>query len=108
MKIFNPNIGARKGVFLPRWFCLNNNSETLKAFAALRNFSLGSFKPNLVSLTHPSLPPNIGQNSDGSISDFRISGQIPYTHNSRTKNDIDMKLGPVTKFENRNNVKKIY
>ena len=49
--------------------------------------------------------PDIGQNSDGGISDFQISGQ-PFTeencHNSRTSNDIDVKLGPVTKLEKKN------
>ena len=39
------------------------------------------------------------------ISDFRISGQSPIKencHNSRTSDDTDIKLGPVTKFEKRN------
>ena len=42
----------------------------------------------------------IEQNSDGVISDFRISGQSLIKrncHNFRTNDDIDMKLGPVTK-----------
>ena len=49
--------------------------------------------------------PDIGQNSDGDISDFWISGQPlikENCHNSRTSNDIDMKLGPVTKIDKRN------
>ena len=49
--------------------------------------------------------PDIGQNSDGGISDFRISGQSlikENCHNSRVRDDIDMKLGPVTKLEKRN------
>ena len=40
--------------------------------------------------------PDIGQNSDGCISDFRISGQSLIKenyHNSRTSDDIDMKRG---------------
>ena len=51
----------------------------------------------------PNLPqsPGIGQNSDGGISDFQISDQ-PFIkkncHNCRTSNDIDVKLGPVTKL----------
>ena len=48
--------------------------------------------------------PDIGQNSDGDISDFRISGQSlikENCHNSRTNDDIDMKLGPVTKLDKR-------
>ena len=41
------------------------------------------------------------------MSDFQISGQIPYKqnlncHNSRTSNDNDMKLRPITKLEKRN------
>ena len=49
--------------------------------------------------------PDIGQNSDGGISDFRISGQSlikESCHNSRTSGDIDMKLGPVTNLDKRN------
>ena len=49
--------------------------------------------------------PDIGQNSDRGISDFRISGQSlikENCHNSRTSDDIDMKLGTVTKLDKRN------
>ena len=52
----------------------------------------------------PNLPqsPDIGQNSDKSISEFRISGQSfvkkSCKENSRTSNDIDVKLGPITKI----------
>ena len=49
--------------------------------------------------------PDIGQNADGGISDFRISGQSLIKenfHNSRTTDDINMKLVPVTKFGKRN------
>ena len=45
---------------------------------------------------------DIGQNSDEGISDFRISGQSLIKrncHNSRNIDDIDMKLGLVTKLE---------
>ena len=45
--------------------------------------------------------PNIGQNSNGRISNFHISGQSLITeicHNSRTSDDIDMNLEPVTKL----------
>ena len=48
--------------------------------------------------------PNIEQNSGGGTSDFRISGQSLIKgncHNSRTRDDIDMKLGPVTKLDKR-------
>ena len=49
--------------------------------------------------------PDIGQNSDGGISHFWISGQSfikVNCHKSRTSDDIEMKLGPVTKFDERN------
>ena len=45
------------------------------------------------------------QNLDGVISDIWISGQSlikENCHNSRTIDDIDMKPGPVTKFDKRN------
>ena len=46
-----------------------------------------------------------GQNSDGVISDFQISGQSLIKrnyYNSRNREDNDMKLGPVTKFDKIN------
>ena len=49
--------------------------------------------------------PDIGNNSDVGISNFRILGQIIYNrncHSSRTSNDIDMKLGPITKLGTTN------
>ena len=57
--------------------------------------------------------PDIEQNSDGSISDFQISGQSRVKvkcHKSRTSDDIDMKLGPVTELAKRDKStsKKIY
>ena len=51
------------------------------------------------------LIPNIGQNSHGGISNFLISGQSLIERNcqnSRTSDDIDMKLGTSTKFDKRN------
>ena len=60
--------------------------------------------PNLVFLIfHQS--PGIGQNSGSGISDFWISSQSLIKgncHNSRTIDDIDTKLGPVTKCDKRN------
>ena len=50
--------------------------------------------------------PDMGQNPDGGISNFRISGQSlikENRHNTRTSDDIDMKLGPVNKLDERNN-----
>ena len=49
--------------------------------------------------------PDIKQNADGGISDFRISGESlikENCHNSRASDDIDMKLGPVTKLDKKN------
>ena len=49
--------------------------------------------------------PDIGQNSDGGISDFQISDQYLIKrndNNSRTSDDIDRKLGQVTKLDKRN------
>ena len=48
--------------------------------------------------------PDIRQNSDEGISDFRISGQSlikENCHNFRTSDNTDMKLGPVTKLDKR-------
>ena len=45
-------------------------------------------------------PPDTGKNSDRGISNFQIPGQSltkENYHNFRTSDDIDMKLGPVTK-----------
>ena len=49
--------------------------------------------------------PDIGQNTDNCITDFRISGQ-PFIkvncHNSGTSDDIEMKLAAVTKIDKTN------
>ena len=53
-------------------------------------------------IPNSSQSPDIGQNSDGGISDFRNSRQSlikENRHNSRTSDDIDMKLGAVTKLD---------
>ena len=58
----------------------------------------------LVFITRPQSP-DIRQKSDRGIFDFRISGQSlikENCHNSRTSDDIDMKLGPATKLDKRN------
>ena len=47
---------------------------------------------------------DIGQNSDGGISDFFNPGQLLLKgncHNSRTSDDIEMKFKPVTKLDKR-------
>ena len=49
--------------------------------------------------------PDIGQNSDGGVSNSGMPGQSfvkVSCHNSRTTDDIDMKLRPVTKLAKRN------
>ena len=49
--------------------------------------------------------PDIGQNADEGVFDFQISGQSLKKQNclnSRTSDDIDMKVGPVTKLDKRN------
>ena len=51
--------------------------------------------------------PDIGQSSDWDISDFRISGQSLIKgngHNSRTSDDIVLKLGSETKLDKRNKI----
>ena len=66
-------------------------------------FLIETFVPNLVPLTRPQSP-DIGQNSDGGISNFWVSGQSllkENCHNFRTSDDIDMKLGPVPKLDKR-------
>ena len=48
---------------------------------------------------------NTGQNSDGGISDFRVSSQSlkkENCHNYRTSDNIGMKLEPATKRDKRN------
>ena len=58
----------------------------------------------MVSLTCPSLQ-TLGKTQTVVISYFRISAQSllkENCHNSRTSDDIDMKLGPLTKIDKRN------
>ena len=60
---------------------------------------LGTF--GILNLTQS---PDIEQNSDDSIPDFRISDQSfikENCHNPRTNDDIDMKLAPATKLYKR-------
>ena len=75
----------------PCWFSLNN-SETVKLHF------IGDIRAKF-GIPNSRQSPDIRQNSYGAVSDFRISGQSlikENCHNSRTSNDIDMKLGPVT------------
>ena len=68
--------------------------------------SIAIFDSQLYTYVVILLSPDIVQNSDGGISDFRISGQSLIKenyHNSRTSHDIDMNFGPVPKIDKRNN-----
>ena len=58
----------------------------------------------------PNLPqsPNIGQNSDAGISNFWLYSQSlikENCHNSRTSDDVNVKLGPVTRLDKKNKTK---
>ena len=72
--------------------------------AALNNFSLETFIPNLVFLTCPSLQVlHKTQTEVFSNSGFLVkSPKNNNFRNSRTRNDSDMKLAPVTKFHKIN------
>ena len=96
-------------IILPLPHCLFslNNSETVKivtlAFCSIQYY----FNRNILAkfdISNSSQSPGIGQNSEGGIYDFPISGQ-PFIneicHNSRTSYDTDMKLGPVTNLDKK-------
>ena len=71
----------------------------------MRGYSIRDIRVKF-AIHNSSQSPDTGQNSDGGISGFRISGQSlikENCHNSRTSDDIDMKLGPVPKLDKRNN-----
>ena len=102
-------VGWGGGNFTPSpcWFFLNN-SETVKAETlAFCSIQLHLIRDVRAKFGIPYLPqsPDIGQNSDGGISDFQISSQSLIKrncHNSWTSDDIGMKLGPETKLDKRN------
>ena len=79
-----------------------NNSKTVKsvtlAFCSIQKLLIRDIHTNL-GIPNLSQSPDIGKNSDGSISDFWISGQ--FLISSKTSDDIDMKLGSVTKIDKR-------
>ena len=85
-----------------------NNSEMLKAATLVFRSILQHFLRDVrAKFGIPNLPqaPDMGQNSDGGISDFWISSQFLIKvnwHNSRTSDNIDMKPGPVTKPDKGN------
>ena len=104
---FNSNLG---NFTHSCWFYLSN-LEMVKAVT----LAFCSNQQHLIRDIHaklgiPNLPqsPNIGEISDRGIPGFRISGQSfikNNCHNSRTSDDIDMKLGPVTKLDKSNKTK---
>ena len=64
---------------------------------------------HLVTIDISNFPqsPDIGQNSNRGIFEFLTSGQSLIKvncYNSRTSDNIDMKLGPVTKLKKRSKV----
>ena len=92
----------------PLCWCSLNNSEMVKAvtleFCSIQQHFTGDIPAKFGILNLPQSS-HIGENSDGGIFDFRISGQSPIKvncHNSRTSDNIVMKLTPVTKFDKRN------
>ena len=87
-----------------------NNSETVKFVTlAFCNIQWHFIIDIHAKCGIPNSPksPNIGQNSEGGICDFRISDQSlikENCYNSRTSDDIDIKPGSVTKLDRRNKI----
>ena len=84
-----------------------NNWETVKAvtlvFCSIQLYCIRYILAKF-GLPNSPQPSDIGQNSDGGVSKFRISGQSFISKNrcnSKSSHDIDMKLGPVTKVDKR-------
>ena len=74
------------------------------AFCSIQQNFIGDIRATL-GISNLPQSSDIGQNSDRDISNFQISGQSfikENCHNSKTSDDIDMKLGPVTKLDKRN------
>ena len=94
-------------VFCRCYFYLNS-SETVKVVTQAFCNSPQHFIWDIrTTFAIPNLPqsPDTGQNSEGGISDFRIFSQSlikENCHNCKTSYYIDMKLGPVTKFDKKN------
>ena len=90
----------------PCWFFLNN-SETVKAvtlaFSIIFQHLISDIRAKF-DIHYSSQSPDIGKNSGRSISDFWISRQSLINvncHNSRTSDDTDMKLSPITKRDKK-------
>ena len=90
-------------VFLPLLGFLEMIKLQMWCIVAFSNFSLETFMPNLVSLTCPSLE-ILGKNQTKlfPVPWFLVKSLVRKNcHNSRNSNDIDMKLGPVTKLSKK-------
>ena len=105
--IFSPILVGENFKPLAYWFSLNN-SETIKAvtlaFCSIQQHFIRDIRDKFGIPNSPQSP-DIGQNSGRSISNFRISLQSfikENCHKSRISDDIDMKLGPVSKLKKRN------
>ena len=107
--LLNPNLSVGEGDNFtpPRSFSLNN-WETVKAvtlaFCSIQQHFIRKTCAKF-GISYSSQSPDIGQNSDEGISDFQIPGQSLIKgncQNSRTSDDINMELGPVTKLDKRN------
>ena len=108
-KLINPKLGRRGGSSPPPtcWFSLNK-SEMVKAvtlvFSCIQQHCIRDIcvKSNIDNLPQSLVT---GQNSDGGISEYGISGQSlikENCHKSRTSDNIDMKIGSVTKLGTKN------
>ena len=91
----------------PCWYSLNN-SETVKAvtlaFCSIQQHFIKGVRAKF-GIPNSLRSLDTGQESDGGISDFWISGQSLIKgncHNSRISHDIDMNLWTVTKLDKRN------
>ena len=87
---------------------LGNGKRLVEMVKAVQPRHFAAFSNILLETpqsSHSLQSSDIGQNSDRGISDFWISFQSLIKvncHKSRTSDDIEMKLGPVTKLEKRN------
>ena len=89
------------------WFSFNNSETIIAVTLAFDSIQQHFIRDIFVIFGIPNSPqsPYIGENSDGGISNFWISGQSfinENCYNSRTSHDTDMKLGPVTKLDKKN------
>ena len=91
-------------ILLNYWFSLNSSEKVTALTLAFCSIQQHFIRDIPVKFGIPNLPqsPDIRENSDGHISDFRISGQSLIKENSRTNDGINMKHGPVTKIDKRN------